>query len=349
MAQINKPSDYFNTKLYTGNGSTQSITGVGFQPDWVWFKNRSIVNSHHLYDSVRGATEALRSDTADAETTYSIGLTSFDSDGFSIGARTNINGSGNDIVSWSWLGGGTAVSNTDGDITSQVSANQTSGFSIVTYTGNGTSGTQVGHGLGSAPAVVLQKGVSIGQAWNMYHQGLTSASYFLGLNYTDAETNQSNVFSGNAPTSSTFYIGASGYGANNSGETYVAYCFAEKKGFSKFGSYIGNGSTDGAFVYTGFKPAFVLIKNSTSGGTHWRLADTKRTPFNTTQNLLFPSNSAAESTTPTGNGNDFQIFSNGFKITTDNIYANQSSSTFIYMCFAEQPLVGTNNIPATAR
>ena len=348
---IKKPSDYFNTKLYSGDGNTtQAITGVGFQPDFTWLKNRSDGGAwHRLSDGVRGVTKILYSNSTNAESTTDANgyIASFDSDGLTVnlgssGTGTGTNSSGDNFVTWNWLADNTTASNTDGDITSTVSANTTSGFSIVTYTGNGTSGTQVGHGLGSTPAVVLVKSRSIGQGWVMYHKNLTSPSYFLGLNYTDAETNQSNVFSGNAPTSSTFYIGAGGYGANNSGETYIAYCFAEKQGFSKFGSYTGNGSTDGTFIYTGFKPAFVIGKR-TNATEDWYLFDGTRDDTNPCNKLLYPGQSNAEYTL----ADRMDFLSNGFKQYNADLKFNGSGDTYIYMAFAEEPLVGDN--PATAR
>jgi len=345
MAQINKPTDYFNTVTYTGNGGTQSITGVGFQPDFVWTKNRSSATNHYITDVVRGATETLRTNTTGAESTQSGGLTSFDSDGFSIGSDNAINQSGNNLVGWSYLAGGTASSNTDGSITSSVSASTTSGFSIVSWTGTGASGT-IGHGLGVAPDVMIIKNRDNTNGWIVYHSGLTApATSLLLLNTTDAVYTGVSDWQSTAPTSSVFSV-SNATGVNNTSEKYIGYCFAEKKGFSKFGSYTGNGSTDGAFVYTGFKPAFVIIKNSSTGGTHWRLTDSTRYPDNLTNTTeLYPSSSAAETT----NEPTFDFLSNGFKLRGDTVYKNGSGQTYIYMAFAENPLVGTNNIPATAR
>jgi len=345
MAQINKPTDYFNTKLYTGTGSTQSITGVGFQPDFTWIKDRGTTDWHRELDSVRGATKELYTNSTTAETTETQSLTSFDSDGFTLGTLAQVNNASANYVSWNWLGANGTASNTDGTITSSVSASTTSGFSIVSWTGTGASGT-IGHGLGVAPDVMIIKNRDNTNGWIVYHSGLTApATSLLLLNTTDAVYTGVSDWQSTAPTSSVFSV-SNATGVNNTSEKYIGYCIAEKKGFSKFGSYTGNGSTDGAFVYTGFKPAFVIIKNSSTGGTHWRLTDSTRYPDNLTNTTeLYPSSSAAETT----NEPTFDFLSNGFKLRGDTVYKNGSGQTYIYMAFAENPLVGTNNIPATAR
>jgi len=347
MSQINKPNTYFNTVLYTGNGSTQSITGVGFQPDFVWIKDRGQANSHFLYDVIRTATNRLNTNNTNAESTISNSLTSFDSDGFSLGNYAGTNDNFN-YASWNWLAGGTGVSNTDGSITSTVSANTTSGFSIVSYTGTGANAT-VGHGLGVAPKMVIFKNRDNGtQEWDTYHVGLTDATYFIQLNSTNAQNNTNGAlrFNSTAPTSSVFSVGTATT-TNESGSAMIAYCFAEKKGFSKFGSYTGNGSADGTFVYTGFKPAMVIIKNASSV-TDWAIKDNKRLGYNVIGPILYPNGSYAED----ANGALLDFTSNGFKLRISGASApnvNESGATFIYMAFAENPLVGTNNIPATAR
>jgi hypothetical protein len=339
---IDKPTDYFNTKLYTGNNSTQSITGVGFQPDWTWIKSRGTTTFHNLYDSVRGATKIIQSNTTTAEQTFSDGLTSFDSDGFSLGSRDDVNGASYSLVSWNWLAGGTASSNTDGDITSSVSANTTAGFSVVTYTGSGTGNDGVGHGLGVKPNVIFVKHRTKTEHWAVHHDGLTSGKQ-LYLNLTNAEENTQ--FSSEAHTSSVFKLGTNVM-VNLSGDTYVAYCFAEKKGYSKFGSYTGNGSADGTFVYTGFKPAFIIAKE-TSEARDWQLWDNKRLGYNASggnKNLL-PNKSDQEYTYA-----DIDILSNGFKLRSTSSAHNKSAQTYIYMAFAENPFVtSTGRIPCTAR
>jgi len=340
MAQINKPDEYFNTVLYTGNGSTQSITGVGFQPDLVWWKSRGAAQDHQWYDVIRGVTKAIESNKTTAEYTQSNGLTSFNSDGFTVGDGTAGNASGDTFASWNWKAGGTASSNTDGSITSNVSANTTSGFSIVSYTGTGANAT-VGHGLGVAPKVVIIKSLSATYEWRSYFSPIGAGKYMV-LNENYSEATASNFMNNTAPTSSVFSLG-SGTTPNGSGTTYIAYCFADVQGFSKFGSYTGNGSADGTFVYTGFKPAFVIIKQ-TNFGNSWRMYDNKRSTFNVVTKELYPNTSDAEATT-----DKMDFVSNGFKFRTSATNANESGSPYIYMAFAENPLVGTNNIPATAR
>jgi hypothetical protein len=342
MAYINfDPQDYFNTKLYTGNGSTQSITGVGFQPDWVWIKTRNTTGQHEVFDAVRGATKYIVTNDLDPENTVATSLTSFDSDGFSLSSQSAVNNGSNTFVSWNWLGNGAGSSNTDGSITSTVSANTTSGFSIVTYTGNGTAGATVGHGLGATPKMMLIKQLNSSNHWRVYHSSL-GATNVIYLNLADAtDTGQGSVnFNNTAPSSSVFTLGTNA-AVNGSGNTFVAYCFAEKKGYSKFGSYVGNGNADGTFVYTGFKPAFVLFKPS-SAIENWQIHDNKRPSYNPCDNIA-PNNSSAEATT-----NDFvDLVSNGFKLRSATYSA--SGVTYIYMAFAEEPLINSLGNPATAR
>ena len=346
MAQINKPNEYFNTVLYAGNGTTQSVTGVNFQPDFSWLKCRSTAYNHRLYDSVRGALKNLVSNSTSAEATADNGLSAFNSDGFTVTEGGDAyNSSGQTYVGWNWLAGGTASSNTDGSITSTVSANTTSGFSIVSYTGTETNAT-IGHGLGVAPSVVICKARSDTSDWQMYHASL-GATQLIKLNLTDATLTNA-IWQDTAPTNNVFYVGASP-SINGSGETNIAYCFAEKKGFSKFGSYTGNGNADGTFVYTGFSPAFVIIKRS-SGIASWNIKDNKRNNASTSFNInprnatLLPNTSDADQ-----DANALDFLSNGFKNKSTGNDVNASGNTYIYMAFAENPLVGTNNIPTTAR
>jgi len=355
MAQINKPTDYFNTVTYTGDGNTtKAITGVGFQPDLVWGKTRSDARNHQLIDSIRGVTQTLQSNVTNAElSSDSSGfLASFDSDGFTTQEGSfdngNFNVSGRTYVAWNWLGANASSSNTDGTITSQVSASTTSGFSIVSYTGTGANAT-VGHGLGVAPKMVIFKNRDNGtQEWDTYHTGLTDATYFIQLNSTNAQSNTNGAlrFNSTAPSTNYFSVGTATT-TNESSSAMIAYCFAEKKGFSKFGTYTGNASTDGPFIYTGFKPAMVIVKASSVAGEAWNIKDNKRNTYNSVTGTLFPNNNAAEDTTAGSNDADF--LSNGFRITTTDNNMNYSGATFIYMAFAENPLVGTNNIPCTAR
>jgi len=339
---IKKSTEHFNTKLYTGNGSTQSITGVGFQPDFVWLKQRSSgVYYHRLQDSIRGAGKPIYSNRTDAEGDFGTGTTgsirTFDTDGFSIGSDTGSNENNTTMVSWNWKANGTGVSNTDGSITSTVSANTTSGFSIVSYTGNETTGATVGHGLSSTPKMIILKNRNSTDDWVVYHESLGNTQS-IRLNLTNASATTPASFNNTSPTSSVFTLG-DWTGVN--GSSMIAYCFAEKKGFSKFGSYVGNGSTDGTFVYTGFKPAFVIFKNTTNTN-NWSIRDNKRDSFNAGDSNLFANLSDAESSS-----NDIDFLSNGFKLRNAGGNWNTSGNTYIYMAFAAEPLVGDN--PATAR
>jgi hypothetical protein len=341
MAQINRPDQYFNTKLYTGNGSTQSITGVGFQPDMVWTKVRSTTDNHNLEDAVRGAGETLYPDLTLAEYTDATAITSFDSDGYSIGSQGNVNANTQTFVSWNWLASNTTASNTDGSITSTVSANTTSGFSIVSYTGTGANAT-IGHGLSSVPKTIIIKNRSTADSWMVYHVGAGSNAY-LHLETTNGALSPSTAqFQATTPTSSFFYVGTAD-GTNKSSSNMIAYCFAEKKGFSKFGSYVGNLSDDGVFCYLGFKPSFLMVKDTTTA-EDWFMYDNRRPSYNY-NHYLRANTSGAEVTTD----NWVDFLSNGFKLRKGQTGTNRSGDTYIYMAFASEPLVGSNNVPATAR
>ncbi len=332
---INKSGDYFNTKLYTGTGSENAISGVGFQPDWTWIKNRDTTDWHRLFDAIRGATEELYSNESNAETTQAQSLKSFDTDGFTLGTLAEVNTSSENYASWNWLANGAGSANTDGTISSTVSVNTTSGFSIVKWTGTGSSGT-IGHGLGVAPKVVIVKRYSASADWVYYTSTIDGSMDYLYLNLTNAKVDSGNP----VPTSSVFQK------SDTNGETQIAYCFAEKTGYSKFGSYTGNGSTDGTFVYTGFKPAFVLVKNTQQGGDNWFIWDNKRPGYNQTQKYLSPNNSNAEADS---SSYAIDTLSNGFKVRASTGAINNNNETMIYMAFAAAPLVGTNNVPANAR
>jgi len=339
---IDKPSDYFNTKLYTGNGSTQSITGVGFKPDWVWLKHRDGAQDNNLFDAVRGVTKYIESNTNDAEATDVNRLTSFNTDGFTLGNEAVVNGNYNLYVSWNWLGANGTASNTDGSITSTVSANTTSGFSIVSWTGTGTNPSTIGHGLGTAPSCIILKNRDasggIGD-WYVGHDGIGWTDR-LKLNTTGSTASSSTLWNNTAPTSSVFTISSA---LNFSGDNTIAYCFAPKKGFSAMGQYTGNGSTDGPFIYTGFKPSFLLIKR-TDSAYHWYIHDNKRNPFNVMDKELYPSQVNAEGTAVT---KDF--LSNGVKIRGTQVSQNASGGSYIYMAFAENPFVTSTGIPTCAR
>jgi len=342
---IDDGSQYFNTVLYTGNGSTQSITGVGFQPDFVWLKDRSFTYSHQLHDSNRGASAGyLASNTTDAENpTYP--LTSFDSDGWTTvsGGTPGQNASGDTFVSWQWkANAGSTSSNIDGSIASTVQANTTAGFSIVTYTGTQANAT-VGHGLGVAPKFIITKCRSAINGWPVYHYSLL-ATDFVRLNETAATATNSVVWNNTEPTSTVFTVGANDEN-NKSGANQLAYCFAEIEGYSKFGKYTGNGSSDGTFVYTGFKPAFTLIKRTDAAGFSWGIYDNKRPEYNLVDKYLIANQSLAEQS---GN-NELDLLSNGMKMRSGNGGTNASGGTYIYMAFASNPFVSSTRIPVVAR
>ena len=342
---IPKGNLYMNPVMYTGTGSTRSVTGVGFQPDWTWVKGRSTAYSHNIYDSVRGVTKIIKSNSDGVEDTQSTSLTAFDTDGFTLGSYDESNYNSRTYASWNWkAGGGQGSSNTAGSInTTYTSVNTTSGFSISKYTGTGSAGATVGHGLGVAPKMIIVKGLTYADVWIVGGDNLGGWNKEMYLNSTSAVATNNNAFNGVAPTSSVFTLG-SGNGTNKSGDTYIAYAFAQKQGYSKFESYTGNGNADGTFVYTGFKPAFVMVKESSSTGS-WCIFDNKRLGYNPKNPRLYPNNSNAEDASET----IFDIVSNGFKIRGDQSDTNASGQTYIYMAFAEAPLVGSNNVPCTAR
>ena len=336
---INKSTDYFNTVTYTGNGSANTALTTGtFQPDWVWFKNRGTTETHLLMDAVRGATKYIQSATAAAEGTSSDKISAFTSTGVTLGSGAETNENNQPLVCWNWKANGQGSSNTDGTINSTyTSANTTSGFSIIKYTGTGSAGT-VGHGLGQTLDAVIVKKTSGDEDWNVWIRADTPKIGI--LNETNAFYSPGSAgIVGSTITSSVLGLGT-GATANGSGATYVAYCFAEKQGFSKFGKYTGNGEqSDNAFVYTGFKPAFVIIKRQDQA-TNWVMFDTARDTYNEGSKVLLPDNSAAE----TSGSQKIDFLSNGFKIRSSGNNTGDSSP-YTYICFAEAPLVGSNNVP----
>jgi len=341
---INKSTDYFNTKLYTGNGSTNTAqTGVGFQPDWTWIKERSSTSSHNLTDAVRGANNSLSSNLTSGNAVETQSLISFDSDGFTVGSGGGVNENSQTYASWNWKANGQGSSNTDGSInTTYTSASTTSGFSISQYTGNAVIGATIGHGLGAVPKMIIVKNLSASGDWIVYHEAIGNTKR-LRLNTTAAE--ETNAFwNDTTPTSSVWSVNDNGDG-NASGSNYIAYCFAEKTGFSKFGSYTGNGNNNGSFIYTGFKPAFVMFKR-TSSTDNWVIIDNRRLGYNELNYGLFPNTSDVEQTSTDFR---FDLLSNGFKLRNTSGYTNASGQTYIYAAFAAAPLVGSNNIPANAR
>jgi hypothetical protein len=333
------PTDHFNTVLYSGNSSTQSITTVGFQPDFVTVKSRTAAEGWGNYDSVRGATKRLEWYSSGAEAIKTNGITSFDSSGFSMGDLAGNNATGQNYVSYNWKAGGTAVSNTDGtNIISSVSANTTSGFSTCTYTGTGTDSDSFGHGLSAKPELVIVKNLSRAAAWMMSSQYLTSSSYVIVLNVTDGQYSSSNKFSDDAPTASVVVLGDADE-TNKLSDSFVSYCFHSVEGYSKVGKFIGNGNVDGTFVYTGFRPAWLMIKYLDGGaGYSWQIADNKRNTYNVVDTNLLAESSGAEG--HTWSAKDFT--SNGFKLRTTNSAANGSGLSILYLAFAESPFKYSN-------
>ena len=346
MAYISfQPSDFFNTKLYTGTAAELAITGVGFPPDMTWSKSRSLVKNHYLFDSVRGATKNLAPNDTDEEATSAQRLKSWQSDGFTLGTSAGTNDSSATFASWNWYGGTTTGIATNGSTTitpTGYSFNATSGQSIIAYTGNSTAGAKVPHGLGIAPDYMLVKKLNAGQSWAVYHTAIGPTKY-LRLNTDSAVLTGTDRWNDTATDSVNFTVGDAG--DTNGALNYIAYCFASVKGYSKFGSYIGNGNVDGSFVYTGFRPAYVLIKNIVT--SNWFIADDKRpganAPYNYT--LLADTNGAEV----TSGGNNIDILSNGFKARSTGSYTNGSGTEMTYMAFAEFPFVSSNSKAGTAR
>ena len=343
---ISDGSKYFQTTLYNGTGSELEVDQSGenstFQPDFVWIKNRSNTgNEHDLYDAVRGATKAIFSSATNAENTQTQGLKSFDSDGFTVGNRGEVNTSGSTNVAWQWLANNTTGSTNDnGSVDSTVAANTTAGFSICKYNPGGNSNVTFGHGLGVAPRLVLVKNLEDATNWQVLHldQGVGNKLF---LNSSNAVASDANMWQNTAPTSTVVSVGT----AQTSNEQCIAYCFAEIEGYSKIRSYTGNGSTDGPFVYTGFKPAFIIFKVTTNAPTGWIMLDNKRDTFNAVNHVLQPNSNAAENS-----GADFWDFlSNGFKVRNTWAAANGNGYTVTYIAFAEHPFGGDGVAPATAR
>ena len=340
------PEKYFNTALYTGNGGTQSITGLDFKPDFVWIKSRTSATSHGAYDSVRGPLNALFPDDTSAEVTTGK-VSSFDQNGFSLSGAGNENTAGNDYVAWVWRGGDTIVPNTNGTIPSVVSVNQDAGFSIIKYQSSGTAGDTIGHGLSNAPEWIIFKNRDVANGWAIYHVGIGETQKIF-LNTTAAK-GSTGIFNSTAPTSSVITLGSYGGGGETNGvspspgytlgagQNYIAYAWHSVPGYSKFGSYEGNANADGPFIYTGFKPAFVLIKDA-DNTPNWEILDSKRNPINPANERLFPSNSNAVSTAE----DTFDFLSNGFKVRDTYNGANNNNATHIYAAFAEVPFTRTS-------
>jgi hypothetical protein len=366
---IDDPSEYFHTQIYTGNGSaprdiTNDANSGDFQPDWVWIKNRdSGGNNHHLFTSSQpgsGYVGHLSTDLTTAEASATNKVIALNSDGFRLGGtHSSVNANNDKYVAWQWVcNGSTTSSNTNGSITSTVQVNDTAGFSIVLYTGNETAGATIGHGLSAAPDVIIVKNRDTNRTWLLGHQGYVDGgnSENLRLNSTDAVASADNQAGSGwhrtAFGSSTFAVGSGVDGdytssTNNGTDDHVAYCFREIKGYSKFGKFRGNANADGPFIYTGFKPAWLMIKNIGASGTgyHWYIWDNKRDTFNITDNTLHADQANAENTFD----QDIDFLSNGFKLRGSGVGMNPSSHDAVYLAFAEHPFVSSKGVPVTAR
>jgi len=347
---IDNPELYFQTKLYTGTGSSNAVTLDGsenMRPDWVWIKNRDSGSlGSQLHDVIRGTTKRLFSNSTDAEETDANGLTAFNSNGFTVGSNVGVNQSSSNMVAWNWSAGGSASSNSNGSITSSVSASTDAGFSIISYTGVGGTSNTLGHGLGVKPKMFIVKCRShANEYWGTWidTDGDGTSNYRLSLNVTDtAYGNDPITFS-----NSTITLPSSANAQwDGSGRTYIGYCFAEKKGYSKIGSYTGNASANGPVIFTGFKPAFVMIKKATGAANSWCIGDNKRSSFNIVFNYLLADRSDVDES---GSGQERDFLSNGFKIRNSNNMLNTSGETYIYIAFAESPFVNSNGVPNNAR
>ena len=347
---IDDPSAHFHTQLWTGNGGNQSITNDAnagdFKPDWIWTTSRSNAYNNGMFDSSRGVQKEITSNQANAEATLSGGVNSFDTDGFTFnGASYNTNGY--TFVGWQWkANGGTTSSNSNGSITSTVQANTTAGFSIVTYAGSNSAST-VGHGLGAVPEVIFVKNRDASANWKSYHKPI-SETHTLSLNGTGAKSDQES-FNDTAPTSTVFSLLGNTDNVNRSGENFVAYCFTPIKGYSKFGKYKGNATSgdDGAFVYTGFKPAWIMVKSSSNSGQEWVIFDNKRDTFNEMDAWLYANETTAEDSG--GDEREVDFVSNGFKFRNAGGPTSYSGRDYIYLAFAEHPFVSSEGVPVTAR
>jgi len=353
---IDDPSAHFQTLLYTGDGNDdRALTNDGnsdLQPDLIWNKRRDNTSNHFIFDSTRGTSKILVTDGAETEDTNANQLQAFQTDGFQLGSDNGSNGSSRTMVAWQWKANGgtrTTFSESGSNAGGGYQANTTAGFSIVDYTGTGSSGATITHGLGAVPEFFVVKGRSIGDSWTSYHAHNTSAPETDMLKLDENSATQDNVvfFNDTAPTSTVFTVdGGNGESkVNQDGETYIAYCFTEIQGYSKFGKYTGNNSADGTFVYTGFKPAIVIIKRTDSSG-QWVINDSTRSPTNPSNHTLNPDENWAETT----NGYyGMDILSNGFKLRQNNPETNGSGTTHVYMAFAEHPFVSSEGVPVTAR
>ena len=333
---ISRPQRHFEAITYSGNGSARSITGLEFKPDFVWIKERTAgtTSGNRLFDSIRGAGNVLLSDSSSAELDRSTELTSFDTNGFSLGDATTVNENGSTVVAWCWKAGGTAVTNNDGSIASSVSANQEAGFSIVVYTGNGTAGGggTIGHGLGKTPEIMFVKNRADASNWSV--NGNAGGRLIYGTNKLQLHVSSALVSDTNevtAANATTFTVTTSG-ATNGQNDSHVAYCWVSVPGFSKFGKYTGNGSSNGQYIHLGFRPACIIIKNTTTA-TSWVIYDNKRSPFNEVDEVLYPSGTGQRAT----GDNEVDFLANGFKYRAAANKVNSGNKIYIYMAWAEHP------------
>ena len=345
---IDDPSAYFHTQLYTGNGSsglsiTNDANAGDFQADWLWIKPRSASDNNVVFDSSRGEDKQLKTNGTDAEDTHSPARVTFESDGFDLDTTDgNYNGNGTTYVAWQWkANGGTTTTNSNGNIDTTVQVNTTAGFSIAQCEGANSTAT-LGHGLGAVPELIISKCIDTSQEWGVYHKDVGNDDY-LHLNESAAEQDNAAYWNDTTPTSTVWSVGNSGP-TNDNGDTMIAYVFTPIQGYSKFGSYTGNANADGPFIYTGFKPAWVLVKVITGSNRDWRIIDNKRDTYNLSTTELKPNSNAAETTS----GMQLDLLSNGFKVRTSSTSCNDSE-TYIYMAFAEHPFVSSKGVPVTAR
>ena len=350
---IDDPSAHFHTRLYTATGNAISVTNDAnagdFQPDWIWLKSRNNATNHNVFDSSRGQTKRLYPNTTDTEDT--VGTFALDSNGFSIGGSGSsgigdINIANKTMVAWQWKANGgstTSFSASGAQLAGTRQSNTTAGFSIITYTGDGNNNATIPHGLDSAPQWVIIKERANATNWYVGHNStFTTGEIFLNL--TNALAGAFGPFNKTAPTSTNIVLGTDG-NVNGNNDTYVCYAFSEVQGYSKFGSYVGNGNADGMFVYTGFKPAWIMIKK-TNNTSQWVIHDTTRQEYNMNTKFLQANQTATESTSSAA---DLDILSNGFKLRSSDDAQNGSGDTYIYMAFAEHPLVSSEGVPVTAR
>ena len=342
---IDKPSDYFNTILWTGNDTdNRIISGVGFAPNWSWIKARNNADQHYLVDTVRGSTKVIFSDSTSSEQTRVSAVKAFYQEGYILGQEAQVNRNGGTFVSWNWKAGTAVSGNSTGSGTAKAysgSVNTDVGFSIIKYIGNGTSAHTIPHHLGAVPQWVLIKETSNGSDWMGYHIGIGNTKT-IKLNEPEAPVTRTDWWNDTTPTSSVVTLGDNGE-INQNDTNYIMYSFSQKQGYSKFSSYIGNGNANGTFVYTGFKPAFIIQKEA--GNTRdWTMIDNTRSPFNAADDRLVPNTSNAEVT-----NNITDLLSNGFKMRNTQSNTNGNGSSYIYMAFAENPFVTSTGVPATAR